>query len=126
MQKRQFIKDLLLTGVAMPLGFNGMAKAFASHASKTPFELAQDNGFWEEIRQQYILKPDYINLEKVTGNCGVRFTEKNELIFVEVTENEVIVKQTNSLNVKNFFSLGTKYFSKPEKSIVLVFLKIRF
>ena len=63
MEKRQFIKDLVLTGIAMPLGLGGMAKAFASHAEKSPLVLAEDNRFWEEIRQQYILKPDYINLE---------------------------------------------------------------
>jgi hypothetical protein len=63
MQKRQFIKDLVLTGIAMPLGLNGMAKAFASQVQKSPFALAEDNAFWEQIRQQYILKPDYINLE---------------------------------------------------------------
>lgn len=63
MQKRQFIKDLVLTGIAMPFGFNAMAKAFASHEAQSPEALAQDNAFWEEIRQQYLLKPDYINLE---------------------------------------------------------------
>lgn len=63
MEKRQFIKDLVLTGIAMPMGLGGMAKAFASHAEKSPLALAEDNRFWEEIRQQYILKPDYINLE---------------------------------------------------------------
>jgi selenocysteine lyase/cysteine desulfurase len=63
MQKRQFIKDLVLTGIAMPLGLGGMAKAFANHEAKSPLALAEDNAFWEQIRQQYILKPDYINLE---------------------------------------------------------------
>jgi len=28
MEKRQFIKDLVLTSIAMPIGFSGMAKAF--------------------------------------------------------------------------------------------------
>ncbi len=63
MQKRQFIKDLVLTGIAMPLGLGGMAKAFANHEAQSPLALAEDNAFWEQIRQQYILKPDYINLE---------------------------------------------------------------
>ncbi len=63
MEKRQFIKDLALTGLALPLGLNGMAKAFADRETKSPIELAQDNTFWDSIRKQYILKPDYINLE---------------------------------------------------------------
>lgn len=63
MKKRQFIKDLLLTGIAMPIGLNGMAKSFANQTDTPPRELAEDNAFWDKIRQQYILKPDYINLE---------------------------------------------------------------
>lgn len=63
MEKRQFIKDLLLTGIALPLGLESIANAFANQTRKSPEALAQDNAFWEELRQQYILKPDYINLE---------------------------------------------------------------
>ncbi len=63
MKKRQFIKDLLLTGIAMPIGLNGMAKSFANQTDSPPRELAEDNAFWDKIRQQYFLKPDYINLE---------------------------------------------------------------
>ncbi len=63
MKKRQFLKDLALTGLALPMGLNGMAKAFAVNVTKSPLELAQDNAFWDSIRKQYILKPDYINLE---------------------------------------------------------------
>jgi selenocysteine lyase/cysteine desulfurase len=63
MQKREFIKDIVLTGISLPLGLNGMARAFASKQSKSPIELAVDNDFWDSIRKQYILKPDYINLE---------------------------------------------------------------
>ncbi len=63
MEKRQFIKDLLLTGIALPLGLESIANAFANQEKNSPEALAQDNAFWEELRQQYILKPDYINLE---------------------------------------------------------------
>ena len=63
MHKRQFLKDMLLTGIALPLGLNGMAKAFEGQANVPAMELAEDNAFWEEIRKQYLLKPDYINLE---------------------------------------------------------------
>lgn len=47
----------------MPIGLNGMEKAFASQANTSATVLAEDNAFWDTIRQQYILKPDYINLE---------------------------------------------------------------
>ena len=106
MQKRQFIKDLLLTGVAMPLGFNGMAKAFASHAAKTPFELAQDNGFWEEIRQQYILKPDYINLENGYYN------------FLPQPLLNKYIEHIKEINYQGSYYMRTVQWENKQKSVI--------
>lgn len=63
MHKRQFIKNVLMTSVAAPLGFSALAKSFESKANVSATTLAKDDAFWESIRKQYILKPDYINLE---------------------------------------------------------------
>ena len=106
MQKRQFIKDLLFTGVAMPLGFNGMAKAFASHAAKTPFELAQDNGFWEEIRQQYILKPDYINLENGYYN------------FLPQPLLNKYIEHIKEINYQGSYYMRTVQWENKQKSVI--------
>jgi aspartate aminotransferase-like enzyme len=63
MNKRQFIKQITLTSLGAPLGLAGLAKSFETKAALTPTELANDDSFWDEIRKQYLLKPDYINLE---------------------------------------------------------------
>ena len=63
MNKRQFIKDIVLTSIATPLGIAGMAKSFEQKAHLPATELAKDEDFWTGIRNQYLLKPDYINLE---------------------------------------------------------------
>jgi selenocysteine lyase/cysteine desulfurase len=63
MHKRQFIKNVLMTSVAAPLGFSALAKSFESKANVSATTLAKDDAFWESIRKQYILKPEYINLE---------------------------------------------------------------
>lgn len=63
MHKRQFIKNLVLTSMGAPLGFAGLAKSFEQKAHFSPLALASDDAFWNEIRKQYLLKPDYINLE---------------------------------------------------------------
>ena len=63
MHKRQFIKNLVLTSMGAPLGFAGLAKSFEQKAHVSPLALASDDAFWNEIRKQYLLKPDYINLE---------------------------------------------------------------
>ena len=63
MHKRQFIKNLVLTSMGAPLGFAALAKSFEKKAHLSPLALASDDAFWDEIRKQYLLKPDYINLE---------------------------------------------------------------
>jgi selenocysteine lyase/cysteine desulfurase len=63
MHKRQFIKNVLLAGIGTPIGIVGFAKTFADKKKVSSINLASDNSFWDEIRNQYILKPDYINLE---------------------------------------------------------------
>ena len=63
MRKRQFIKDVLLTTMAAPLGLAGMAQSFKLKEKVPATLLAKDEDFWLTIRNQYLLKPDYINLE---------------------------------------------------------------
>ena len=63
MHKRQFLKNLMLTSIGAPLGIAGLAKSFEKKAHLSPVALASDDAFWDEIRKQYLLKPDYINLE---------------------------------------------------------------
>ena len=63
MKKRQFIKDVLLTSIAAPIGLTGLAQSFKAKELVPALDLAKDEDFWTSIRNQYILKPDYINLE---------------------------------------------------------------
>ena len=63
MNKRQFIKDVLLTTMATPLGLAGIAQSFKEKENVPAMVLAKDDAFWLTIRNQYLLKPDYINLE---------------------------------------------------------------
>lgn len=60
MHKRDFLKSMAFTGLAIPLGFE---KLFAEHNYKSAESLAVDDDFWSMLRNQYQLKPDYINLE---------------------------------------------------------------
>jgi selenocysteine lyase/cysteine desulfurase len=63
MNKRSFIKNLALTGIGTPMGLDAMAALFNSKKNITAEALASDDSFWKSIREQYLLKPDYINLE---------------------------------------------------------------
>jgi len=106
MEKRQFIKDLVLTGIAVPMGFGGIAKAFASHAEKSPSALAEDNRFWEEIRQQYILKPDYINLENGYYN------------FLPQPILNKYIEHIKEINYQGSYYMRTVQWENKQKSVI--------
>lgn len=63
MKKRDFLKNMSLTVLGAP--FYGSALVSCSNeAAKTPVDkLASSEDFWLKVRQDYKLKPDYINLE---------------------------------------------------------------
>lgn len=63
MNKRSFIKHATMTGIGATLGMDALAALFNSKAGVSSEALASDDKFWKEIRKQYLLKPEYINLE---------------------------------------------------------------
>ena len=63
MNKRDFIKSISLTALASPM-YLGAMNNWMNEVEDVPIHmLAKQNDFWLKIRQDYILKPDYINLE---------------------------------------------------------------
>ena len=63
MDKRTFLKQLATAGIAAAPFFKQLDKLIAAFADYSPEELAENEGFWLQIRAGYRLKPDYINLE---------------------------------------------------------------
>jgi len=63
MNKRSFIKNATLTGIGATLGMDALAALFETKKHSSAAVLAADDKFWNQIRTQYMLKPDYINLE---------------------------------------------------------------
>lgn len=63
MNKRSFIKNITIAGIGTPLGMNSLKDYFEKSTDINADVLASDDAFWKKIRDQYILKPDYINLE---------------------------------------------------------------
>jgi selenocysteine lyase/cysteine desulfurase len=106
MQKRQFIKDILLTGMALPLGFNGIAKAFANQSHIAPEALAADNAFWELIRNQYLLKPDYINLENGYYN------------FLPQPLLNKYIEHIKEINYQGSYYMRTVQWENKQKSVI--------
>lgn len=63
MNKRSFIKNAALSGIGATLGMDALASLFDAKKNVSATALAADDAFWKNIRNQYVLKPDYINLE---------------------------------------------------------------
>ena len=63
MNKRAFLKSAAITGLGAHIGFSSLAAIFDEKKNISADALASDDAFWKKIRDQYILKPDYINLE---------------------------------------------------------------
>ena len=63
MNKRSFLRNATLTGLGVSLGWDSLAREFESVQFRSTDSLAADDLFWKKIREKYLLKPDYINLE---------------------------------------------------------------
>ncbi|RPJ74596.1 MAG: aminotransferase, partial [Alphaproteobacteria bacterium] len=63
MNKRTFLKNTSLLGLASLTGFSAFGKVMDAVAEMPAAGLAVDEDFWVGLRQGYKIKPDYINLE---------------------------------------------------------------
>ena len=63
MDKRSFIKTLTLGALSAPFATSALANALETFGELPAGELATADDFWEKVRADYKLKPDYINLE---------------------------------------------------------------
>lgn len=62
-EKRQFLKLLAGAGLFSDTAIKNIEKILAAGEDQSPETLARNEDFWAEIRSEYRLKPDYINLE---------------------------------------------------------------
>lgn len=63
MDKRTFLKSTASLGLVSLTPFAALGSWIEKHAHIPSAVVAEDEAFWEGIRQGYRLKPDYINLE---------------------------------------------------------------
>lgn len=61
MKKRQFLKQMGQAALISP--FLPLTLQANSVSGQLPYPMNDDDAFWERVRKDYALKPDYINLE---------------------------------------------------------------
>lgn len=94
MTKRDFLK--LVGGSAMSFAF--LNETLANHAHLSPDELAQNEDFWNIIRNGFRLKPDYINLEN-----GYYLMQSQEVL-------EAFIRQVREVNYQASYYMRTRQF----------------
>lgn len=63
MNKRTFLQHLPVLGFGVPIIFKNLDRWVRQIEHLSPTEVAENEDFWLQIRSDYRLKPDYINLE---------------------------------------------------------------
>ncbi len=63
MTKRTFLQHLPVFGLGAPVLFKNLDHWVNKVAHLSPTEVAENEDFWLQVRSDYRLKPDYINLE---------------------------------------------------------------
>jgi len=63
MDKRTFLKNSTVLGLASMASLSAFGKMMDAVADLPATEVAKDDDFWTSVRGGYALKPDYINLE---------------------------------------------------------------
>ena len=79
MDKRSFIKKISLATLASPFYVSALPELIDSIKHMPLEELATTEDFWKRVRMNYVLKPDYINLESGYYNI-VPTTTLNKMI----------------------------------------------
>jgi len=63
MKKRDFLKTITVAGIGMPLSALPATAWLDSLNEYSKPDITSDKDFWAQVRKDYLLKPDYINLE---------------------------------------------------------------
>lgn len=63
MDKRTFLKNLMGASLATTPFYKEIQKLSEHYSWQSNYEFAQNDDFWAKIRKDYLLKPEYINLE---------------------------------------------------------------
>ena len=63
MNKREFLKNASLAAVGLPFIRTSFSTSLNTLKHLSPNQIATEENFWLQVRKDYSLKPDYINLE---------------------------------------------------------------
>jgi selenocysteine lyase/cysteine desulfurase len=102
MDKRSFLKSAGLLGLGTMIEPGGLTRLIESVAEIPFAELAENEDFWKQIRDGYLLNPDYINLE----NGYYCFLPKQTL--------ESFIKHVREINYQGSYYMRTVQFENKK------------
>ena len=119
MDKRQFLGSIGKATIALPfLPYHLEAK---ESKNRKPYETATDEEFWLRIREDYLLKPDYINLENGYYNFIPtptlnKYIERLKMVNYEASYYMRTVQWENKAKVRD--RLAKLVGSTPEELVI--------
>jgi selenocysteine lyase/cysteine desulfurase len=105
MDKRTFLKSSALLGLTTLTPFEALSQWLAKHEHLSPEEFAADEAFWQGIRGEYKLKPDYINLENGYYN------------FIPTATLEKYIEHIREINYQGSYYMRTVQVENKKKVI---------
>lgn len=104
MKKRDFLKRVGQAAVVTP--FLPISAHASTKAERKPYPIDDDEAFWKRIREDYDLKPDYINLENGYYNFAPKptlekFIDHVKMVNYEASHYMRTVQWDNKKNVAN-------------------------
>ena len=85
-KKRQFLKTVSTAAASIPL--MGFAPQWSNTSETKSLDLTTNEDFWDRVRKDYLLKPEYINLESGYYNIVPQPTLKATQAKMDVVNRE--------------------------------------
>lgn len=104
MNKRSFLKKASLIGLSSMINYSAIGKLIDSSESDTQNALANDEDFWNSMREAYTLNSDYINLEN-----GYYCIQPNEVL-------QKYINHINQVNLQGAYYMRTVQFENKKKA----------
>ena len=121
MDKRDFLKNISLAVLGAPFVGSALASCADEAAKTSPKKLAEKNDFWLKVREDYKLKPDYINLE--SGYYNIIPTPTLEALHKNIDmvnyEGSYYMRTVQWDNKKSMVSKLAKVVGTSDKNLII-------
>ena len=121
MNKREFLKNVSLAAVGLPLINTSFANTLKTFEHLSLKQIASEEDFWLQVRKDYSLKPDYINLESGYYNIIPNPTLNHMLAHARMVnyEGSYYMRTVQWDNKKSMVSKLARVVGTSDKNLII-------